>query len=46
MCGSDGVTYPSVCRLLLETDGVYVAYDGPCNQTECMDAEVSAEVVT
>ena len=43
VCGSDGITYPSVCRLLLESDDVYVKYDGPCNQTECVDAEVSDE---
>ena len=43
MCGSDGITYPSLCRLLLESDDVYVKYDGPCNQTECVDAEVSVD---
>jgi len=41
VCGSDGITYQSVCRLFLESDGVYVKHDGPCNQTECVDAEVS-----
>ena len=41
VCGSDGKTYSSVCRLLIESDGVYPMHDGPCNETECQDAPVS-----
>ena len=41
VCGSDGITYSSVCRMLIESDGVYPMYDGPCNRTECQDAPVS-----
>ena len=43
VCGSDGITYSSLCRILLELDDVYVKYDGPCNQTECVDAEVNVD---
>ena len=41
VCGTDGRTYPSVCRMLIETDDVNAIYDGPCNRTECEDAPVS-----
>lgn len=41
VCGSDGKTYSSVCRMLIESDGVYPMHDGPCNRTECQDAPVS-----
>ena len=41
VCGSDGITYSSVCRMLIESDDVYPMYDGPCNRTECQDAPVS-----
>ena len=41
VCGNDGKTYSSVCRMLIESDDVYAIYDGPCNRTECEDAPVS-----
>jgi len=41
VCGSDGRTYKSVCRMILETDGVNVMHGGPCNATECQDGQVS-----
>ena len=44
MCGSNGITYSSVCRLVLETDDVYPIYDGPCNQTECQNGPVSTQL--
>lgn len=28
--------------MLIESDDVYAIYDGPCNQTECIDAPVSS----
>lgn len=45
VCGNDGKTYSSVCRMLIESDGVYAVYDGPCNRTECEDAPVSGQQV-
>ena len=44
VCGSNGITYSSVCRLVLETDGVYPIYDGPCNRTECQNGPVSIQL--
>ena len=44
VCGSDGKTYSSVCRLVLETDNVYPIYDGHCNRTECQNGPVSTQL--
>jgi len=35
VCGTDNRTYESLCRMILETDGVDVLFDGPCNQSDC-----------
>ena len=41
VCGNDGKTYSSICRMLIESDDVYAIYDGPCNRTECEEVPVS-----
>ena len=40
VCGSDGRTYDSVCRMILETDGVKVKHGGPCSSAECQGGQV------
>ena len=35
VCGTNGVTYPSLCNLLQDTGNEAVAYAGRCGQEEC-----------
>ena len=35
ICGTDNRTYESLCRMILEADGVDVWFDGPCNRSDC-----------
>ena len=41
MCGTNGVTYPSICRLLQDTGNVEVAYAGDCDAEDCSGGPVS-----
>jgi len=40
VCGSDGVTYPSLCQLLQMTSNIRVAHAGACERPECGSQEV------
>ena len=35
VCGTNGQTYPSLCRLLQDTGNEGVAYAGECDREEC-----------
>ena len=41
VCATNGVTYPSVCRLLQDTGNEAVAYAGECEREECQGGSVS-----
>ena len=40
MCATNGVTYPSLCRLLQDTGNEVVAHTGDCNRDECQGGMV------
>ena len=46
VCGTNGVTYPSLCRLLQDTGNEAVAYAGECDREECRGGRVSNELRT
>ena len=41
VCGTDGVTYRSICHLIQTTTGIQVLYAGECNATDCNQGQVS-----
>ena len=41
VCATNGVTYPSLCRLLQDTGNEAVAYAGECDRDECQGGKVS-----
>ena len=41
VCGTNGETYSSVCRLLQDTGNEQVAYAGDCDREECDGGPVS-----
>ena len=41
VCGTNGVTYPDLCRLLQDTGNEAVAYAGECDREECQGGPVS-----
>ena len=41
VCATNGVTYPSLCRLLQDTGNEAVAYAGECDRDECAGGPVS-----
>ena len=41
VCATNGVTYPSLCRLLQDTGNEAVAYAGECDREECEGGKVS-----
>ena len=41
VCATNGVTYPSVCRLLQDTGNEAVVYAGECEREECQGGKVS-----
>ena len=41
VCGTNGVTYPSLCRLIQDTGNEAVAYAGECDRDECKGGPVS-----
>ena len=41
LCATNGVTYPSLCRLLQDTGNEAVAYAGDCDREECRGGPVS-----
>ena len=43
VCATNGVTYPSVCRLLQDTGNEAVAYAGECEREECQGGKVSED---
>ena len=40
VCGTNGVTYPSLCNLLQDTGNEAVAYAGRCGQEDCQGGPV------
>ena len=42
LCGTNGVTYPSLCHLLQDTRNEGVAYVGSCGSEECSGGNVSS----
>lgn len=42
LCGTNGVTYPSLCHLIQDTGNEGVAYAGACNSDKCNSGNVSA----
>ena len=44
VCATNGVTYPSVCRLLQDTGNEAVAYAGECDREECQGGSVSSYI--
>jgi hypothetical protein len=45
VCATNGVTYPSLCRLLQDTGNEAVAYAGECDREECQGGKVSKHSV-
>ena len=45
VCATNGVTYPSLCRLLQDTGNEAVAYAGECDREECQGGSVSNSFV-
>ena len=41
VCGTNGITYPSLCHLLQDTGNEAVAYAGGCNREDCQGGPVS-----
>ena len=41
VCATNGITYPSLCRLIQDTGNEAVAYAGPCDREECDGGPVS-----
>ena len=41
LCATNGVTYPSLCRLLQDTGNEAVAYAGECESEDCNGGPVS-----
>ena len=41
LCGTNGVTYSSLCHLLQDTGNEGVAYVGACGSEECNGGQVS-----
>ena len=41
VCATNGVTYPSLCRLLQETGNEAVSYAGECDREDCEGGPVS-----
>ena len=41
VCATNGVTYPSLCRLLQDTGNEAVAYVGECDREDCDGGPVS-----
>ena len=44
VCATNGVTYPSVCRLLQDTGNEAVAYAGDCDREQCQGGSVSSYI--
>jgi reversion-inducing cysteine-rich kazal motif protein len=45
VCATNGVTYPSLCRLLQDTGNEAVAYAGECDRDECQGGSVSSYII-
>jgi hypothetical protein len=45
ICGTNGVTYPSLCHLIQDTANEGVAYAGACDSDECSGGSVSQQWV-
>ena len=45
VCATNGVTYPSLCRLLQDTGNEAVAYAGECGREECEGGPVSDLII-
>ena len=41
VCGTNGITYPSLCQLIQDTGNEAVAYAGSCDRRECQGGPVS-----
>lgn len=40
VCGTDGVTYRSICHLIQTTSNIQVLYAGHCNAADCNQGQV------
>ena len=45
VCGTNGMTYSSICRLLQDTGNVEVAYAGDCDADDCTGGPVSSNIL-
>ena len=45
VCGTNGVTYPSLCQFIQDTGNEAVAYAGPCDRRECQGGPVSEQYI-
>ena len=41
ICATNGVTYPSLCRMIQDTGNEAMAHTGPCDREECDGGLVS-----
>ena len=46
VCATNGVTYPSLCRLIQDTGNEAVAHTGQCDREECKEGPVSEGVLS
>ena len=46
ICGTDGNTYPSICRMLQSTVNVTTLHAGHCNALRCKGGRVSNVLLT
>ena len=45
VCATNGITYPSLCRLIQDTGNETVAYTGQCEREECQGGPVSVAML-
>ena len=45
VCATNGVTYPSLCRLIQDTGNEAVAYAGQCDSEDCEGGQVNYQTL-